>query len=203
MIYDVTLPLSPSLARWPGDPAVAVSSFGEQIKVSQWTLGSHAGTHVDAPTHFSAGPTTVDELDPAILLGPCLVLDLPNVTRITAADLAGHSLAEVTRVLLRTRNSAQWAQQLTMFDEEFVGLDLSAVECLLDSGVRLIGVDGLSIEPYGGDGQIHQRCLRAGVIILEGLNLGAVSAGAYDLICAPLKLVGSDGAPARVWLIGA
>lgn len=203
MIYDITLPLSPDLVRWPGDPAIEVATFSyEAVRISRWTLGSHAGTHVDAQAHFSAGPQTVDQLAPEILLGPCRVVDLSDVSRITADALSRHNLKGVERVLLRTRNSLHWLAGTTTFDEQFVGLDISAAQYLRDLGVKLIGVDGLSIEPYGGDGQVHATLLGAGIIIVEGLSLANVPAGEYQLVCAPLKLMGADGAPARVFLVG-
>lgn len=202
MIIDVTLTISPELAHWPGDPSVEASSFGgEPVRVSRWTLGSHAGTHVDAQTHFSAGPQTVDQFDPAVLLGPCRVLDFPDAAVITADLLHAHDLTGVERLLLRTRNSRHWMEAPTTFDESFVGLDAGAAQVCLDCGVKLLGVDGLSVEPYHGNGAVHNLLLGAGVILLEGLNLAQVPAGAYQLVCAPLKLRGADGAPARVFLL--
>lgn len=199
MIYDVTLPLSPMLAAWPGDPAVTCETFGDRVRVSRWTLGSHAGTHVDAPAHFSAG-RTVDALDPAVLLGPCRVLDLTDCPRITAAVLHAHALTGVMRLLLRTRNSAHWTQCPSNFNPDYVSLTIDAAQALLTLGVRLVGVDGLSIEAPDAT-QAHELLLGAGVILVEGLHLAAVPAGDYHLVCAPLKLAGADGAPARVFLV--
>ncbi|OQA95865.1 MAG: Kynurenine formamidase [Chloroflexi bacterium ADurb.Bin222] len=203
MRYDVTLPISPEMAVWPGDPPVAVEylDFGT-VKVSRWCLGSHAGTHVDAPRHFSAGPGTVDALDPDILIGPCRLLHLPDTERVTAETLAAHDLAGVTRLLLRTRNSDHWRRAPRVFPENFVGLDPTAARLLRDLGVRLIGIDSLSIEAKPAAGEVHTTLLAADIIILEGLALANVPPGDYTLICAPLKLQGADGAPARVFLEG-
>lgn len=200
MIYDVSLPLSPALVAWPGDPPIERERFGDEVKISRWCLGSHAGTHVDAPAHFSLG-ATVDQLDPAALIGPCRVLDLTDVPLITADVLASHDLSGVERLLLRTRNSRQWAEDPTAFDPDYVGLDEAAAQILLAMSVKLLGVDGLSVEPEDGDGRVHELLLSAGVIIVEGLNLSAVPAGDYGLICAPLRLEDADGAPARVFLV--
>ncbi|MHB9108611.1 MAG: cyclase family protein [Armatimonadota bacterium] len=200
MIYDVSLPLSPALAAWPGDPRIQREGFGDEVKISRWCLGSHAGTHVDAPAHFSLG-ATVDQLDPAALIGPCRVLNLPDVPLITADVLAAHHLIGVERLLLRTRNSRQWAEDPATFDPDFVGLDEASAHMLLGLGIKLLGVDGLSVEPEEGDGTVHELLLTAGVVIVEGLNLSAVPAGDYQLICAPLKLESADGAPARVFLV--
>ncbi len=122
MIYDVTLPIAPGMAVWPGDPDVACEAlaFG-RVRVSRWTLGSHTGTHVDAPVHFSAGPQTVDELDPAVLLGPCRVLDCGEAPVITTAVLSAHDFAGIERLLLRTRNSRHWQEHPRAFDDAFGG----------------------------------------------------------------------------------
>lgn len=200
MIYDVSLPLSPALAVWPGDPPIEHETFGDEVKISHWRLGSHAGTHVDAPAHFSLG-ATVDRLDPAALIGPCRVLDLPDVQLVTADALAAHDLRGGERLLLRTRNSRHWTEDRTTFAPDFVGLDETAAQWLLEFDVKLLGVDGLSVEPEDGGGRVHALLLRAGVIIVEGLNLSAIPAGDYELICAPLRLEGADGAPARVFLV--
>ena len=202
MIYDVTLPLSPTLAVWPGDPAITVAQTGDRVKVSRWTLGSHAGTHVDAPAHFSAGTGTVEQMDPAVLLGACRVVEVDDAARITADMLLDYDLPGVTRVLFRTRNSSHWAKDPTQFTPDFVALDPEAAYLLRDAGLRLIGIDGPSIECYGSDGAVHDLLLRAGIIIVENLFLSSVPPGDYDLLCAPLKLAGADGAPARVFLIG-
>ncbi|HEY3415403.1 MAG TPA: cyclase family protein [Armatimonadota bacterium] len=200
-MYDVTLPLSPALARWPGDPAIEYTSLGDAITISRWTLGSHAGTHVDAPAHFFRDGASVDTLDPCLLLGPCRVLDIPDAPVITAELLAEYPLAGVERVLLRTRNSRQWEVDPTVFHRDFVGITAEAACLLLASGVKLVGTDGLSIDPYASTGAAHELLLGAGAIIVEGLALAQVPAGDYWLVCAPLRLQGADGAPARVWLL--
>jgi len=203
MIYDVTLTLSPELARWPGDPPVQMTSIevgGTQV--SRWVLGSHAGTHVDAPVHFVAGRETVDALDPRTLLGQCRVLDVREFPQVTGDVLALYDLRGVERLLLRTRNSSHWAVNPTIFDRSFIALDVTAAQAVLDAGIKLLGVDGLSVDPYDSAGEVHQLLLRAGMVIVEGLALDAVQAGDYRLICAPLKLAGSDGAPARVFVEG-
>jgi len=201
MIYDITLPISPRLAVWPGDPGIESSSFGDQVKVSRWVLGSHTGTHVDAQTHFSAGSGAVDGLDPAVLLGPCRVLDLPDIPVVTADVLVNHNLIGVERLLLRTRNSLRWREDTTTFFTDYVALDDDAARTLLALGVKLIGVDGLSVAPFEGDSEVHEILLSQGMVLLEGLNLADIPAGDYQLVCAPLKLMGADGAPARVFLV--
>lgn len=201
MLYDVTLPISPDLATWPGDPPVAVERLVfETVHVSRWCLGSHAGTHVDAPLHFSAGPGTVDTLDPHALIGPCRVLHFPDAPLITAELLERCDLTGIERLLLRTRNSERWRESVSVFHEDFIGLDPTAACLLRDRGVTLVGIDWLSIEAPPITGAVHLTLLAAGIIILEGVMLADVPAGDYTLLCAPMKLAGADGAPARVFL---
>ena len=196
MIYDVTLPLSPDLVHWPGDPPIAVEHYTSgAVQLSRWVLGSHAGTHVDAPIHFSRSPRMVEQLDPQVLLGRSTVLHMPNVPIVTAELLRKHDLRGVTRLLLRTRNSLRWEHDLTTFVEEFVAIDEGAARLLVASGVQLVGVDGLSVAPFSANTAVHDILLDAGIIILEGLNLLNVPAGDYQLICAPLKLSAAMGHP--------
>jgi arylformamidase len=202
MLYDVSLPLSPDLAVWPGDPPIGSEIFPGDVTTSRWTLGSHAGTHVDAPRHFLPGAPTLDGVELSQLVGPCRLCALPAVARITRTTLAALPLAGVERLVLKTRNSAQWVKTPHLFDYDFVGLDLGAADYLVDLGVKTLGVDGLSVEPYAGDGAVHRRLLGAGILLVEGMNLASVPAGDYTLICAPLRLVAADGAPARVFLQG-
>lgn len=203
MLYDITLPLSPDLAAWPGDPPVTVEHLTyNTVRVSRWCLGSHAGTHVDAPVHFSAGPGTVDALDPAVLVGSCRVLHFPDAAAITAEMLAVQDLGGISRLLFRTRNSARWREDPGTFRTDYTALTPAAAAYLRDRGVVLVGVDFLSVEPYGGDGAVHMTLLSAGIVVVEGLYLADVPAGDYTLLCAPLKLMGADGAPARVFLQG-
>jgi len=203
MIYDITLPLSPALGGWPGDPPVVREPLGMGTKMARWSFGNHAGTHVDAPAHLHPDAPVVRDVDPEALLGPCRVLDLSGVEQITAEALRGQPLAGVERVLLRTRNSARWGRGAWAFDPDYAALDAGAAARLRAAGVRLVGVDGLSADVYDSALPAHRTLLGAGVILLEGCNLAEVPAGDYTLICAPLALDDADGAPARVWLVRA
>jgi arylformamidase len=158
-------------------------------------FGTHSGTHVDAPVHFVDGAAGAESLPLDVLVGPARVLDFTGFedTFIGAPDLDGHDLTE--RILLKTRNSKLWER--SRFDESFASLDGEAARALVKAGVRLVGIDYLSI----GDGVAHEVLLEAGVVAIEGLDLSQAEPGEYQLVCAPLKLVGSDGAPARVLLL--
>lgn len=167
--YDVTRLIHPGMPVYPGDPPVKATPVSEYPAVTRWSLGSHTGTHVDAPRHlgFDGG---VDSLSFDVLCGPAEVRSVEKPP-----------VALPVRVLLKGD----------------ILLDEAWIEALLVQGVRLVGVEGLSIE----EGlESHIRLLQAGVVILEGLDLSSVPPGEYQLLCLPLKLEGGDGAPARVVL---
>ena len=207
-IYDVTLTISPTLPVWPGDPRVGVEleqnmENGDVCNLTTLALSAHTGTHVDAPRHFIQDGETIENIPLKTLTGRAYVLDLPNVTRITADILKASAIPPRTRrVLFKTSNSQQWAAQSTEFLEDYVALAPDAAEYLVQRGVKLIGVDYLSVAPFDDLVQTHQILLGAGIIVVEGLNLAEVSQGRYSFYCLPLKIAHSDGAPARAMLIG-
>lgn len=201
-IYDVTWTISPEMAVWPGDPPVSLARVkrmeaGAKNNLSHLACSAHAGTHVDAPLHFIADGADVVSLPLETLVGPARVVALPDVDAITARDLARFDLKGVSRLLLKTRNSGLTR---TRFVEDFVALTADAAQWVVERGVRLVGVDYLSVEAFGGDGSVHRALLGAGVTVVEGLDLSDAPPGDYVLYCLPLKLAGSEGAPARVIL---
>ncbi len=207
-IYDITLPITPSMPVWPGDPQVVLERVasidaGAHANVSHLKTGVHAGTHVDAPHHFLNDHRTVENLPLEALIGPALVVQIPEErTTVAAADLEAAAIpVGVERLLLKTRNSAFWRAGQNDFRPDFVGVTADGAEWLVGRGVRLVGVDYLSVAPYKQSGPTHEILLRAGVVIVEGLDLSVVPPGRYNLYCLPLKLVGSDGAPARALLV--
>jgi len=166
-------------------------------------MGVHTGTHVDAPFHFLPDGYTVDKLDLSLLAGRAYVLHLQDVDLITASVLDNAQIPPRTRrVLFKTRNSDYWASGSPDFQTEFVGISEDGAEYLVRRGVKLVGVDYLSVAPYGQSRPTHEILLSAGVVIVEGLDLSEVSQGRYTIYCLPLKLAKSDGAPARAILIG-
>ena len=199
------MPLFEGMPSFPGDPEFASRpshslARGDAYNVSTLTLGTHSGTHVDPPLHFIAGGAGTDRLDLDVLNGPCEVLGIdPSVRAISPSDLPSFPPG-TSRVLLRTANSARWARTLTFFPD-YVALTDGAAERLVASGVRLVGLDALSIESDPtGRFPVHHRLLGSGVLILEGLLLDGAPPGTYELECAPLKIRGGDGGPARVAL---
>jgi arylformamidase len=200
-LIDVTLPISDQLPVWPGDPPIHVTHVSEGLPVvSGLSMSCHAGTHVDAPAHFLPGGAGVDGLPLDVLVGPAWVARFVGRAPLTASMLAGVAIPPGTvRLLIRSDNSDGVVEA---FDRDFVALAPDAAAWLLDRGIRLVGIDGPSIEAYDApDDPVHRTLLAAGVIIVENLALAGVSPGAYELICLPLPIAGSDGAPARVVLV--
>ena len=208
-VHDVSLVMRPDMPTWPGEDGPTFTPLrriakGDGANVSIVSFGNHTGTHVDPPSHFIDGANTVDKLPLDALLGPCRVVGYEGDRHISSAWLARAVPAGTERLLFRTRNSARWRQTQATFDRDFVALDESAARWCVARGVRLVGVDSLSVEPFGSGKlgyPVHLTLLRANVVIVEGLDLGAVGPGEYELACGPIKLAGGDGAPARVFLI--
>lgn len=206
--YDITLTVSSELPTWPGDPRVEIERVskiedGSNANVSRIDMGVHTGTHVDAPYHFLEDGITVEKLDLNLLSGRAYVLHLPEVDVITAPVLEAAQIPPRTRrVLFKTRNSEYWASGNPDFQTDFVGLSADGAEYLVRRGVKLVGMDYLSVAPYKQSRPTHEVLLSAGVVIVEGLDLSEVSQGRYTIYCLPLKIADSDGAPARAILIG-
>jgi arylformamidase len=207
MIYDISLPISQELPVWPGDPPVQVRQVlhldrGDTMTLTRLEMGAHTGTHVDAPAHFVAGGVTVDALDLEVLVGPALVIHEPDADALSAEVLDRWAIPPGTRRLLfRTRNSDLWAQGKTEFWKDFVAITEDGARWLVDRGVRLVGIDYLSVSSFHDPIPPHLVLLHAGVIALEGLNLSAIAPGTYHLVCLPLRIQGAEGAPARAILI--
>ena len=202
-IHDISVPIRSDMPIYAGDPDVELeraSSIAEggHANVSKLSMGVHTGTHVDAPVHFLEGAPGMESVSLDALCGPAVVVDGTRLDgdTIGQSDLESLDLPEgAERIILKTRNSELWNQDA--FTRDFLRLDGSGARYLISRGVRTIGIDYLSV----GDHEAHRELLGAGVIPVEGLDLRKIAPGAYTLICLPLDLVGSDGAPARTILI--
>lgn len=203
-IYDVTVPLSPEVPIYPGDPPFEIHSThrmsaGDPYNATRISLGTHVGTHVDAPSHFLAGGATVDQLPLEILIGKARVAQVPSRERIDRSDLETLDLRADLRVLLKTRMSGLMLKP--QVHEDAVYLTVDAADYLAQAGIKLVGIDYLSIDRFGtADHPSHHALLEAGVVVLEGLDLSEVEPGEYDMTCLPLRIVGAEGSPARVIL---
>jgi arylformamidase len=205
-INDISVPLYTGMVFYPGDAPVSIEpgkqiASGDTANLSNISLGSHSGTHVDAPHHFVDGENTVDNLALDVLIGTVRVLDLTGVeVAITCDDLVAAGCTGAERVLFKTSNSDLWSRD--EFKRDFVYLADDGADYLVEQGVVLAGNDYLSIEQFHSQSHyVHATLLKAGVIILEGVDLGAVEPGDYELVCLPLNIRGGDGAPARAVLI--
>jgi arylformamidase len=184
-----------------GNPGVEVEraltiAGGDGANVSRLTMGVHTGTHIDGSLHFYDDGAGVDALPLDAMLGRCEVVEIAEPGgAIDAVTLAGAAIPEgAERVLLKTPNSRLW--ELDEFTHDFVRLDGSGAAWVRERGIRLIGIDYLSI----GDPDAHLDLLGNGIVALEGLDLRAIEPGPYELVCLPVRLLGTDGGPARVLL---
>ena len=205
-IYDISVAITPEMHVYPGDPGASISpvvEIGERshYALSRLVLGTHTGTHVDPPAHFFPNGITADQISLQALVGPATVVELLEGAAVTAAFLDEQGLPpRVERILFKTRNGALWEKP--KFQRRFVYLEEGAARWLVARGAQLVGIDYLSAEQFGARQPVtHWALLGAGVVILEGLDLRAVSPGDYTLVCLPLKIKGGDGAPARAILI--
>jgi arylformamidase len=201
-IIDISIPIRPGMVVYEGDPPVLLEralsiADGATANVSRLDFGVHSGTHVDAPVHFIEGAAGAEALPLDALVGPAEVVDATALQDVLDEDaLRGLAISErAARVLFKTKNSRLW--QLDEFTHDFVRLSADGARYLVRRGVRLVGIDYLSV----GDEEAHVELLRAGVVPLESLDLRGVEPGDYCLVCLPLRIVGSDGAPARAILI--
>ena len=193
------------MPHWPDNPPVELERVmdvrrGDECNVSRMAMGVHSGTHIDAPVHFLDQAAGLDEVPLAATMGEARVIEIEHAREITVGELQEHELQAGERVLFRTSNSVRcWRS--SSFVEDFVYLTDRAAMLLAQTGVQTVGVDYLSVGGYHADGAaIHRILLEAGIWIIEGLDLSAVRAGRYEMICLPVKLHGSDGAPARAIL---
>lgn len=210
---DVTVPFSPLVPTWPTHPTSRVEPMrriaaGDPSNVSLVAVSSHAGTHVDAHWHVLDDGAKLPAIPLARWCGPCHVARIPDeIRRIGAGELeaAGIPLGS-ERLLLRTANSAEWASlgdgSPVPFREDYVGVAPDGARWIVDRGIRLVGIDYLSVGPYGEENrETHRTLLGNDVLIVETLDLSAVAPGPYELVCLPLRLEIGDGAPARVVLL--
>jgi len=205
-LYDATLPLVADMATWPGEPGpdrtlIKRIDKGDPANVSKLTLGVHTGTHVDAPVHFIPGAGGIETVLLDALVGPGMVYDVGAAPAVTAALLDSLRIpAGTERLLFKSRNSGFVLEK--QFHEDFTYIAHDAAHWLVAHGIRLAGIDYLSVEQFGAEPETHRTLLGARVAIVEGANLRDVPAGPYMFMALPIKLVGSDGGSARLVLQG-
>jgi len=206
-IYDISLTYTEDLPTWPGDPTSQLKQISSIKKadlanVTQLSMSVHTGTHIDAPDHFLGNGKTVEGIPLELMVGSAAVVEIPCREIITAADIQAAQIPDdVKRILIKTSNSEIWASGNRKFQKGFIAPDGEAAKTLVEMGMEVIGVDYLSVAPFNNPVPTHKILLEAGVLVIEGLDLSGVNPGKYTLLCLPLKIGGSDGAPARVLLM--
>jgi arylformamidase len=195
-IYDITRPLSEDAVLYPGDVRPRFREIDNgQYRVTEMTLGSHTGTHIDAPSHYIEGGMTVDEIPPAVLMGPARVLDCSDVGEVIEPGHLAGRLDGARTILVKT-----WFSGRREFDPGYPSLSPEAAEMIVEAGIACLGIDTPSIESFCGDGSIHRRLLGCGTVIIELLDLSGVPEGDYRMTALPMRLKGADGSPVRVML---
>lgn len=206
-LFDVSVTLEPSMLRWPEDPGPKFitlhrMSEGFVANITGIRMPLHTGTHVDLPVHLVDHAPGVDALVLQRMCGPCRMLPIEDPRVITRRELQKLDLGKHERLLFRTRNSRElW--DLPKFDKNYVCFEQDAASYLVDQGVKFVGLDYFSVDPFVMDKTqptVHSIFLNAGVLVCEGLDLRVPQPGDYDLLCFPLKVGHGDGAPARVVL---
>ena len=199
---DVSIPLKSGMVHWPSDPSVTIKRTkdmdrGDRCNVSHLSMGSHTGTHMDAPLHFLKNGKGLDQMPLTATIGEARIIDIKDEESIQPEELRAHKIRRAERILFKTKNSSRsWKSD--EFDRDFVYVSKEAARYLAKIRVQTIGVDYLSVGGFYKDGlETHQALLGAGIWIIEGMNLSKVKAGRYQLICLPLKILNADGAPAR------
>jgi len=205
-VRDISLAIEPGLPTWPTSEGFRVRSSmriaaGDSANVSVLEMDVHTGTHVESALHFLENGAPIDSIPVEQLVGPARVVHVDGEA-VTAAALEALRIdADPPRLLIRTTNSDRWAKGWGQFDPVYVALTTDAAQWIVEREFRLVGLDHLSIQQYGSDGETHRVLLRGGVAILEGLNLAGVEAGVYTLVAAPIRLIGTEAAPTRALLI--
>ena len=203
-LIDVSVPLDAELPTYPHNTPFSLEPIkriarGDSSNVSTLHMSAHTGTHVDAPRHFFDAGAGTESLALELLMGRARVIEIDSRAGIAAEDLAPIDLSDDIRVLIKTHNSRLWGSP--EFHQDYVGVTDSGAKYLVEHGIKVVGVDYLSVEKFHNPGApAHHVLLGAGTIVIEGLNLRDVEPGHYEMFCLPLRIVGSDGAPARVVL---
>ena len=208
MIFDISIDISPDMVKWEGDSPVKIRQVldmtkGAPYNLSEMKMSVHTGTHMDAPRHFLKDGGLIEDFPLDLLIGEAQVVRIPDEAEsVNAQVLEAAGLKKgIRRVLFKTRNSQYWKTCPHDFQEDFVSLSLDGADYLIEQGVKLAGIDYLSISPGDDFRPVHSRLMEKGVAIIETLDLSNVEPGIYTLVCLPMKLKGVEGAPVRAVLI--
>jgi arylformamidase len=199
---DISVPLSNGMAYWPTDPKVQIKRIhdmkdGDQDNLTHISMCAHSGTHMDAPCHFRKSAKTIDKMPLTAAIGKARVIEITDKEFITVEEIRPYRIRKGERILFKTKNSrSRWDNK--PFMKKSVHLSTEAATFLVERGVQTIGIDYLSIGGYNGNViEVHNTILKAGIWVIEGINLYKILPGNYELICLPIKISGADGAPSR------
>jgi len=199
---DISVPLTDGMVHWPDDPPAEIKRVfdmnkGDDYSLTHISMAAHTGTHMDAPCHFKKSGASIEKMPLTATIGKARVIEITHNDFITLEEILPYRIHKGERILFKTLNSkVRWENK--PFKENFVHLSTDAAQYLSDRKVQTIGIDYLSIGGYGGNViEVHNIILKAGIWVIEGLNLSKVIPGKYELNCLPIKIAGSDGAPAR------
>jgi arylformamidase len=200
---DISVPVRMGMVRWPGDPPFELRRLADmerdqvEYTFSAFSMGCHLGTHMDAPLHFLKDGATMETMPLDATMGPCRVIEIHDPKWITIEELEPHAIEADERILFKTANSLrQWATD--QFLKDFVHIPAATAQYLAQKRIRTVGIDCLSVGGFETDGaECHRQLLRAGVWIIEWLDLRNAAAGRYELACLPLKMLSVEGVPAR------
>jgi len=203
-IHDISTLTNPEIPIWPNTPGFKIwksldQELGDEVTSSTIEMDVHCGTHIDAPLHFIKGAESATQIDLTKCIGNASVVDFRGINRITEDLLEKRVPSQTDRLLLKTNNSSLFPR--SKFNAEFSALTEGGASWVADKKMKLIGIDYLSIQLFDGTADTHLVLMKAGVVILESLNLAQIDEGEYELICLPLLLEGSEAAPARAILI--
>lgn len=202
-LIDISIPLHNQTITWPGDPAIEIQTSPpdkDNIIVSQINMGSHSGTHIDAPRHFLSEGKTIDQIPLEKYIGPCRVINIKqSAPEITLNHIKPEIITPQSRILFKTKNSH--LQKTGQFNQNYTSISQELAKFLADRQIWLVGIDYLSIEPYNNPGHpVHKILLKQEIAILEGLYLDHVPQGKYQLYCLPLSFYQTEAAPCRAIL---
>jgi len=206
-MIDISLPLHSRLPTWPDGTGFSLRwtkriDRGYRVNNSHVSFDVHFGTHVDVPYHyFDTDGRTVDQVPVDSFIGPCTVIDLPSVKEVTLTELSRAAVdLDTERLLIRTDNSRIWSGDISEFVPDYTAVSTDAARWITGQGLRLVGIDYLSIGNMESGREVHRILLEAGIVVLEGIDLSLAPPGRYELLCLPLNIVGAEGAPARAVL---
>lgn len=205
-IIDISIDIKPDMIKWPSDPDIQFENIlsienGNDFNFHGISLSTHTGTHIDAPRHFYKDGITVDKINPEVLIGKVLVVEISDDKKISKTYLTEIDLNNYSRIIFKTKNSDILFKN-NDFEHSYVYLDIDAAKYLVDSGINVIGTDYLSVDKFNSSNyEVHKYLAKNNIIILETLDLSTVKPGEYFLFAMPLKLKGLDASPSRIVLI--